>query len=160
MSPGFASPSETAAGATPVMPPLPPALVPGVDRIAVLRANGIGDFVFTLPALAALRRAYPAAEIVLLGQHWHRGFLTGRPGPWDRVVVVPGCRGVNDSVPDDPAGIETFFAGMRAERFDLAVQLHGGGRHSNPFVRRLGARVTAGLRTPDAEPLDRWRPYV
>jgi ADP-heptose:LPS heptosyltransferase len=160
MSPGFASPSGTAAGATRDMPPLPSALVPGVERIAVLRANGIGDFVFTLPALAALRRAYPAAEIVLLGRHWHRGFLTGRPGPWDRVVVRPGCRGVNDSAPDDPAAIEAFFAAMRAERFDLAVQLHGGGRHSNPFVRRLGAQLTVGLRTPDAEPVDRWSPYV
>src|SRR5690606_31490844 len=28
------------------------------------------------------------------------------------------------------------------------------------FVRRTGARITAGLRTPDAEPLDRWVPYV
>jgi len=38
--------------------------------------------------------------------------------------------------------------------------MHGGGRQSNPFVRRLGARLTAGLRTPDAEPLDRWIPFV
>jgi ADP-heptose:LPS heptosyltransferase len=49
---------------------------------------------------------------------------------------------------------------MHTERFDLAVQLHGGGRHSNPFVRRLGARVTAGSRTPDAPPLDRTVPYT
>jgi hypothetical protein len=38
-----------------------------------------------------------------------------------------------------PAAVDRFFARMRAERFDLAVQLHGGGRHSNPFLRRLGA---------------------
>ena len=62
--------------------------------------------------------------------------------------------------PGAPAALERFFAAMRAERFDLALQLHGGGRFSNPFVRRLGARVTAGSRTPDAEPLDRWLPYV
>jgi ADP-heptose:LPS heptosyltransferase len=49
---------------------------------------------------------------------------------------------------------------MRDEKFDLAVQLHGGGRHSNPFVRRLGARVTVGLKSPDAPPLDRWLPYI
>jgi ADP-heptose:LPS heptosyltransferase len=37
--------------------------------------------------------------------------------------------------------------------------MHGGGRHSNQVVRRLGARITAGLRTPDAPPLHRWVPY-
>jgi ADP-heptose:LPS heptosyltransferase len=40
------------------------------------------------------------------------------------------------------------------------VQLHGGGRYSNPLVRRLGAKTTVGLRTPDAVPLDRWIPYI
>jgi hypothetical protein len=59
-----------------------------------------------------------------------------------------------------PAAVDRFFARMRAERFDLAVQLHGGGRHSNPFLRRLGAGVTAGSRTPNAQPLDRTVPYT
>jgi ADP-heptose:LPS heptosyltransferase len=49
---------------------------------------------------------------------------------------------------------------MWAERFDLAVQLQGGGYHSNPFVGRLGARVTAGSRAPDAPPLDRTVHYA
>jgi ADP-heptose:LPS heptosyltransferase len=49
---------------------------------------------------------------------------------------------------------------MHEARFDLAVQLHGGGRYSNPFIRRLGARLTIGMRTPDAEPLDRSIPYI
>src|SRR5690242_2916642 len=133
-----------------------------VRRIAVLRANAIGDFLLALPALEALRAAYPTAEIVLLGKHWHRDFLAGRPGPVDRVVVVPPSRGVNDvaGVEENPAELERFFAAMRRERFDLALQLHGGGRNSNPFVQRLGARVTAGLKAPDAPPLDRWMPYV
>jgi ADP-heptose:LPS heptosyltransferase len=38
--------------------------------------------------------------------------------------------------------------------------MHGGGRWSNPLVRRLGARTTAGCRAEDAEPLDRWIRYV
>lgn len=60
-----------------------------VRRIAVLRANAIGDLVFALPALDALRAAYHQAEIVLLGLPWHADFLAGRPGPIDRVEVVP-----------------------------------------------------------------------
>ena len=136
--------------------------VPGVRKLAVLRANAIGDFVFALPALDALRAAYPAAELVLLGDAWHAAFLAGRPGAVDRVAAVPTTPGVGspEAAQPDHAGQETFFARMGAERFDLAVQLHGGGRYSNPFVRRLGARLTAGAKTPDAVALDRWVPYV
>ena len=135
---------------------------PDVRKIAVLRSSGIGDYVFALPALEALRAAYPEAEIVYLGLDWHNRFLKGRPGPVDRVEVVPKTRGV--SVPEDGEediqAAEPFFKRMRAEKFDLALQMHGGGRNSNPFVVRLGARLTAGCRTNDALPLDRWVPYV
>lgn len=135
--------------------------VPDVRKIAVLRANSIGDYVFALPALASLRAAYPEAEIVLLGLPWHERFLAGRPGPVDRVIPVPPSEGVNTTEPPAPPEVmERFFAAMRAEHFDLACQLHGGGRNSNPFVLRLGARVTIGSRTPDAPALDRWLPYV
>lgn len=132
-------------------------------KIAVLRANAVGDFIFILPALAALRAAYPAAEIVLLGLPWHAEFWQDRPGPVNRVVVVPPSVGIREPAPgaeEDPAELDRFFAQMAAERFDLAIQLHGGGRHSNPFVRRLGAELTIGLRAPDAVPLDRWAPYI
>lgn len=137
-------------------------LVPDVVRIAVLRANALGDLVFALPALEALRGAYPEAEITLLGDGWHQAFLEGRPSPVDRVVPVPAVPGIRDGLggPATAAEIQAFVARMRAERFDLALQLHGGGRASNPFVRLLGARVTAGLRSPDAAPLDRSLPYV
>ncbi len=138
-----------------------PALLEGVRRIAVLRAGGLGDFVFALPALRALREAYPDAEVTLLCGPAHAELLAERPGPWDEVVVVPPFPGVRD----DGAGaggedIDAFFERMRARRFDLAVQMHGGGRHSNPFVLRLGARTTLGCRTPDAAPLDFWMPHV
>src|SRR5437667_7394301 len=76
--------------------------VPDVHKIAVLRANAIGDLTFALPALEALCAAYPGAELVLLGQEWHARFLEGRPGPVDRVVVVPPYRGV--SLPDTNLG--------------------------------------------------------
>jgi ADP-heptose:LPS heptosyltransferase len=137
-----------------------------VRKIAVLRANALGDFVFSLPALAALRTAYPQAEIVLIGRAWHAAFLEGRPGPVDRVLVAPPYRGVTE--PDTWAGpdavglarIEDFFERAQAEGFDLALQMHGGGGNSNPFVSRLGARFTAGLRARGAPALDRWIRYA
>jgi ADP-heptose:LPS heptosyltransferase len=149
-------------------PVLTPAggLVPDVRRIAVLRANALGDFVLTLPALEALRAAYPDAEITLLTATWHRDLLDGRPGPWNRVVVLPPYPGLGSQILEDGDDAEElrhrFFHEQRAHGYDLAVQLHGGGLSSNPLVSALGARVTVGARDQDAAALDRWiryRPY-
>lgn len=138
-----------------------PVRVEDVHRIAVLRANGIGDYIVSIPALTALRAAYADAELVLLGLPWHAGFLTGRPGPIDRVVVLPRVHGITaNGSRADSRRVDRFVEWMRAQRLDLAIQLHGGGRYSNPFVRSLGARVSVGLRTPDAEPLDLWVRYT
>ncbi|MEV6812548.1 glycosyltransferase family 9 protein [Micromonospora sp. NPDC051296] len=136
-------------------------LVPDVARIAVLRANALGDFIFVLPALDALRSAYPRAEIVLLGAPWHAALWRDRPGPVDRVLVVPAAPGIRTPASGEPeSSMIDFLAAARAERFDLALQLHGGGANSNPLVAALGARMTAGLRAEDAPPLDRWLRYV
>jgi ADP-heptose:LPS heptosyltransferase len=128
-----------------------------VARIAVLRANALGDFMFALPALDALRAAYPDAEITLLGTPLHARLMAGRPGPVDRVLVVPPSPGIREPEPGEPAAGGWPPPG---ERFDLAVQLHGGGRNANPFVRALGAPLNVGLRAEDAPPLDRWIRYV
>ena len=91
----------------------------------------------------------------------HRELLAGRPAPVDRVLVLPPIRGV--SVPDreetDGEGAATAVEALRGERFDAAVQLHGGGGYSNPFVAALGARLTVGLRAPGAAALDLSVPY-
>jgi ADP-heptose:LPS heptosyltransferase len=135
--------------------------VDDVRKIVVLRPSAVGDFVFALPAMQALKQAYPEAELVLAGKAWQRTFLQGRPGPVDRVVVVPPVAGVGASsaTEADTAAAGRFVDAMRAERFDLAVQMVGGGRHSNPFLLRFGAGLTVGARTPDAPMLDRWIPY-
>src|ERR671916_637817 len=137
--------------------------VESVRKIAVLRAGGLGDLVFTLPALGALREAYPGAEITLLGGPLQTELLSGRSEPVERAITVPPSTGVNGpdtGVDEDAEELERFFTRMREERFDLALQLHGGGGYSNPFVRKLGARVTAGTKTPEAVALDRNVPYV
>jgi ADP-heptose:LPS heptosyltransferase len=137
--------------------------LPGVRKIAVLRANALGDYLFAVPALESLCDAYPGSEIVLLGAPWHQGFLAGRSDPVDRVVPVPATAGVREPVEDEAEDADeqdAFLAAMRRERFDLAIQMHGGGRYSNPFVHRLGAGRTAGFRAPGAPPLDISLPYA
>ena len=77
-------------------------LVKDVHKLAVLRANAIGDYLVSLPAIQALRAAYPNVELVLLGADWHAGFLAGRPGPVDRCVAVPPTVGIRDDQPPAP----------------------------------------------------------
>jgi len=131
-----------------------------VQRMLVLRPNAIGDFVFALPALHALRQRYPQAHIVFLGLQWHWEFLRGRPGPIDEVRVMPPVPGITAAA-DAPLEADTrhFIAGLQQERFDLALQIYGGGRYANPFIQELGARTSIGMKTADATPLDRWIPY-
>jgi len=138
--------------------PLPPP-VPAARKIAVLRANALGDLIFSLPALHSLRAAYPRSEIVLLGRRLHRELLLTRTSPVDRVEVVPPIPGLVDGSGDGEEP-DRFVERMRAERFDLAIQMHGGGASSNPFLLQLGARVTVGMRAPNTRMLDRWMPYV
>jgi ADP-heptose:LPS heptosyltransferase len=131
----------------------------GVSRIVVLRGGGLGDLIFAIPAMAALKSAYPGATITLLGTPVHKALIEATKGPVDEVRVLPFSEGVRPG-DEDPDELDRFFAEMREQRFDLAVQLHGGGRYSNPFLLRLGARHTVGTRTADAASLERTVPYI
>ncbi|WP_197680638.1 glycosyltransferase family 9 protein [Microlunatus sagamiharensis] len=156
-------PETPPAGPALDLPAQPGGVVPGVRRIAVLRANGIGDYVVSEPALSALREAYPDAEITLLGAAHHAALLADRPSPVDRVVRLPLVSGVRvkSDVPDaTPEELEAWCAEQRAYGYDLAVQLHGGGGNSNPLLLRLGARVSVGATAPGAPRTDRWVPYT
>lgn len=132
---------------------------PDVERIAVLRGGGLGDLLFALPAVSALAAAYPGAAITLLGTPGHAELLQNTRGPVHDVRVLPFAEGIRPGT-EDPAAVEAFIGSLRREKFDLAVQLHGGGRFSNPFLLRLGARHSVGLRTDDAAPLERSVPYI
>jgi ADP-heptose:LPS heptosyltransferase len=134
-----------------------------VRRIAVLRGGGLGDLLFALPAVDALAAAYPHAEILLLGSPGHAALLEGRPSSVSRVEVLPAARGVREVPGEEPDDrrIAAFRSSVRRDGpIDLAVQLHGGGRFSNPFLLGLAPRHSVGPATEDAVPLERTMPYV
>ncbi|RWZ51526.1 glycosyltransferase family 9 protein [Labedella phragmitis] len=136
----------------------------GVRSIAVLRGGGLGDLLFAVPAIEALAAAYPEARITLLGTPLHRALLAGRPSPVSDVEILPVAPGIRDA-PARPEAepsetVAEFLDRLRARRFDLAVQVHGGGRNSNPVLLGLGARHTIGTRTPDAADLERSISYL
>ncbi|MBG6223518.1 ADP-heptose:LPS heptosyltransferase [Arthrobacter sp. CAN_A2] len=149
----FGGLQDTARSVGPVLEPFR-----DIRRIAVLRGGGLGDLMFAMPALSALEARYPDAAITLLGMPGHAALLAGRPGPVASVLVLPVSPGVRPG-DEEPGAVDAFFAGIEGS-FDLAVQLHGGGRNSNPFLLRLGARHTVGTRTTDAAALERTIPYV
>ena len=132
----------------------------GVSRIAVLRGGGLGDLMYALPAVAALKAAYPEAAVTLLGTPIHAELLSQIESPVDETVVLPFAEGVRPGAGGSRGTGADSSPRCGARKFDLAVQLHGGGRFSNPFLLRLGARHTVGTGTPDAARLERTVPYV
>ncbi|MBA2760423.1 MAG: glycosyltransferase family 9 protein [Segetibacter sp.] len=136
-------------------------VINNVKKIAVLRANALGDFIVTLPAFKAIQNTYPNAEIILLGKPWHKAFLVEGRSPVDRVIVVPVKKGIRNEVNqmEKAAETEQFFEDMEQEQFDIAISFQGNGNSANPFVKRLAARYTAGLWTEGAERLDRCLNY-
>src|SRR6185312_11141692 len=132
-----------------------------IKKIAILRANALGDFIVTLPAIQAIRKTYPEAEIVLLGKPWHKDFLIPARSPVDRVIVVPIMKGIRDEMNESEnfEEQELFFKEMEKEHFDIAIHFQGNGISANPFINRLNATITVGLTSENALPLDRSVPF-
>src|SRR4051794_24622573 len=126
-------------------------------KIAVLRAGALGDFIVTLPALRAIRSAYPHAEIILLGNPWHKKFLFKDRTPVDRVIVLPVKKGARDELHEveDAVSTEAFFKQVKQEQFVIAINFQGNGVSANPFIKRLNAKLTVRLTSEYAEKLDR-----
>jgi Family of unknown function (DUF6098)/Glycosyltransferase family 9 (heptosyltransferase) len=116
-------------------------------RIVVLRAlPGVGDLLCAVPALRALRAAYPHAEVTLSGLASSTWFVTRYPSLVDDLLVIEGVAGLPEVTPDPPVAVR-FLQGAQSRRFDLGLQIHGSGIVTNPLLTLFGARhqVTAHL---------------
>ncbi len=113
-----------------------------VEKLAVFRGLYLGDLVAATGALRALRRGYPETEITLVSLPWATALAPHLPYV-DRLLPYPGAPGLDGG--GDEEELEEFLARMRAERFDLAVNMHGRGPTSTELIVRFGARMTAGF---------------
>ncbi|TYC25358.1 glycosyltransferase family 9 protein [Micromonospora sp. MP36] len=119
--------------------------------ILVLRALGVGDLAAGVPALRALRAAYPGAELALVAPRWLAP-LVDLVGGVDRLVEADGLG----------------HLGWPGPKPALAVNLHGRGPQSHRMLaearpRRLLAFANDGAGHHDGPPwradeheVDRW----
>jgi lipopolysaccharide heptosyltransferase II len=93
-------------------------------NILLIRLRLVGDVVFTTPAVRALRRRHPDARITYLVERAAAPIVLGNPH-LDDVLVVPHARGWQRVVDD-----VRLARALRARRFDLVIDFHGGPRSS------------------------------
>lgn len=88
---------------------------PAPRRILIKAVNWLGDLVMSIPAMRAVRRAFPDAHLAVLVKQDLAGFFDG--AAWlDEVIayaVARGIRGLGDR--------RRIVAEIRSRRFDLAI---------------------------------------
>lgn len=120
---------------------------PAPRRVVLFRALQLGDLLCTVPALRALRAALPEAHIVLVGLPWARILVERFPAYLDGFLEFSGYPGLPEQTPRLDR-LPAFLEAVRAEAFDLAIQMHGCGTITNPAVVLFGARTSAGFYQP------------
>jgi len=116
------------AGVTAV-PTLPPS--DGRPDLLVLRAIKLGDALVAVPALHALRRAFPGHRIILATTAWLAPVVELLP-----VDVHLAQHGLDHAIAAPHGAV------------DVAVNLHGVGPESSDLVAALGARRVIGHADP------------
>jgi predicted lipopolysaccharide heptosyltransferase III len=107
-----------------------------VRRVLVVRLRSIGDTVLATPALRALRRFLPHAQIDVLLESWVAPILDGSPDV-DRILTVEhGSTRARLKVARE----------LRRQRYDVAYNLHGG-TTATLLMRAAGAQQRVGFAT-------------
>ena len=107
-----------------------------VERVLVVRLRSIGDTVLSTPSLAALKRFLPHADVDILLEDWVAPVLEGSPHV-DHVITLE--RG-------SVAARAKVAARLRANRYDVAYNLHGG-TTATLLTRATGATHRVGYET-------------
>jgi predicted lipopolysaccharide heptosyltransferase III len=110
-------------------------------NILLIRLRLIGDVVFTTPAVAAIRRQFPDAHISYLVERAAEPVVRHNPH-LDEIIVAERPRGWR-RLPYDVQ----LARRLRAARFDLVIDFHGGPR-SSLLTRATGAPRRIGYARP------------
>jgi lipopolysaccharide heptosyltransferase II len=110
-------------------------------KILLIRLRLIGDVVFTTPAVAAIRRRFPDAEISYLVERAAEPVVRHNPHI-DRVIIAGRPRGAYRLLYD-----LSLARRLRREAFDVVIDFHGGPR-SAWLTRASGAPQRIGYAVP------------
>jgi len=92
--------------------------ISGIKRILITRTDRMGDVVLSLPAIRAVRKAFPGAYIAVMVQPRMDDLLKGNPHI-DEVIVYDKNKkqkGIFNNI--------SFIRQLRSKRFDTALILH------------------------------------
>lgn len=116
-------------------------------RILVVRMDTIGDVLLSEPAIAALRRRFPGAQIDVLVGSAGRAILAGNPNVSSFVVYnAPwhaAWRGQAVNWQLEIVKLIAIIRQLRRQHYDLAFELRGDLRDIT-FMSLLGVRATVG----------------
>jgi ADP-heptose:LPS heptosyltransferase len=115
-----------------------------IKKIAIFRALQLGDMLCCIPAVRALRAAYPHASITLLGLPWAKSLTERFPLYFNEFIHFPGYPGLPEQQLD-PGLFTKFLQQIQSQQFDLVLQMQGNGTIVNPMVVLLGGKYTAGF---------------
>ncbi len=121
-----------------------------IETIAVFRALQLGDLLCCIPAIRALRNAFPDASITLLGLPWAESFVKRFSHYFDRFIHFPGYPGLPEQE-YDAGKTAQFIRQMNEESFDLLLQMQGNGTIVNKLMFELGARQVAGFHNRESQ---------
>ncbi len=117
----------------------------GFEKVLIVKPSAFGDVVHSLPFLGALRRAHPEARIGWVVARSCAGLLEGHPDVDDLYVFERERWGGFRNLPRTTREFFAFARRLRAQRFDLVVDLQGLFRSA--FLTRLtGAPERVGFR--------------
>ena len=119
-----------------------------IKKIAIFRALQLGDLLCAIPAVRALRYAYPQAHITLLSMPWAQILVDRFPQYFNAFVHFPGYPGLPEQSVS-PKAFTAFLTAMQETEFDLVLQMQGNGTIVNPMVELLGGKYTAGFCIPN-----------
>lgn len=117
------------------------------NKILVIRRDNIGDLVCTTPALAALRRHYPSAEIAALVNTYNADVLRGNAN-LNHVFVYQKFKHAGGLWGRFKALLKRFGLIVRLRRWKPDVTILAKSsydRHGLNFARQIGAECTIGF---------------
>jgi ADP-heptose:LPS heptosyltransferase len=125
-------------------PPIEDARPGKAKSLFLVRPEGLGDIVLTLPAIAWLRRVYPGARITMAVRPMFADFTRGA-AVVDEVVILDYPKKSTFSFLELPRFIRQVW-GLRA-RFDVAYDFRGDAR--NAILGAWSSRVVVGIAAPE-----------